>query len=54
MESNSDAFYDSKMALDAELEYFINKKKLVTSNGENGLDVVRILVEASNQLEKNE
>ncbi len=46
--------YDSKMPLDAELEYFINEKKPVIANGENGLNVVRILVEASNQLEKNE
>ena len=45
--------YDSKMPLDAELEYFINEKKPVIANGENGLDVVKILVEASMQLESD-
>jgi UDP-2-acetamido-3-amino-2,3-dideoxy-glucuronate N-acetyltransferase len=44
--------YDSKMPLDAELEYFVNEKKPIVSNGQNGLDVVKILVEASQQLEK--
>ena len=46
--------YSSKMPLDAELEYFIKQKKSIISNGENGLDVVKILVEASKQLEENE
>ena len=43
--------YDDKMPLEAELEYFINTKKPLISNGENGRDVVRILVEASKHLE---
>ena len=41
------------MPLDVELEYFINEEKPVIANGENGLDVVKILLEASKQLEKN-
>ena len=43
--------YDDKMPLEAELEYFINEKKPLIANGENGLDVVKILVEASKQLD---
>ena len=43
--------YDDKMPLEAELEYFINTKKPLISNGKNGLDVVKILVEASKQLD---
>ena len=43
--------YDDKRPLEAELEYFINSKKPLISNGENGLDVVKILVEASKQLD---
>ena len=43
--------YNDKMPLEAELEYFINTKKPLISNGENGLDVVKILVEASKQLD---
>ena len=43
--------YDDKMPLEAELEYFINTKTPLISNGENGRDVVRILVEASKHLE---
>ena len=43
--------YNDKMPLEAELEYFINTKKPLISNGENGLEVVKILVEASKQLD---
>ena len=43
--------YDDKMPLEAELEYFVNEKKPLIANGENGLDVVKILVEASKNLE---
>ena len=43
--------YGDKMPLEAELEYFINEKKPLIANGENGLDVVKILVEASKQLD---
>ena len=45
--------YNQKMPLIAELEYFIehlNGKKLPTADMKNGLNVVRILVEASKQL----
>lgn len=47
--------YEKKMPLIAELEYFIdhfNGKKLRIANMKNGLDVVKILVEASQQLIK--
>lgn len=43
--------YDDKMPLEAELEYFINTKKPLIANGENGLDVVKILVKASKELD---
>jgi len=43
--------YGDKMPLEAELEYFINEEKPLIANGENGLDVVKILVEASKQLD---
>jgi predicted dehydrogenase len=43
--------YNDKMPLEAELEYFINTKKPLISDGENGLNVVKILVEASKQLD---
>ena len=45
--------YDQKMPLIAELEYFIehlNGRKLPTADMQNGLNVVKILVEASKQL----
>ena len=43
--------YDDKMPLEAELEYFLTNEKPIIANGENGLDVVKILVEASKQLD---
>ena len=43
--------YSDKMPLEAELEYFLNDEKPIIANGENGLEVVKILVEASKQLE---
>ena len=43
--------YEKKMPLELELEYFINEENMLIANGENGLDVVKILVEASKQLE---
>ncbi len=43
--------YNDKMPLEAELEYFLANKNHIIANGENGLDVVKILVEASNQLD---
>ena len=46
--------YSDKMPLEAELEYFITEEKPLVSNGENGLDIVRILVEASKQLDIND
>jgi len=48
--------YDRKMALDEELKYFINHldgKKPEISNGNHALEVTKILVEASKQLEKS-
>ena len=45
--------YDNELALESELKYFIehcNNKKLNMSNGDHGLEVVRILVEASKKL----
>ena len=48
--------YEQKMPLTAEIEYFLNhlnKRKLDIANVNHGLEVVKILVEASNQL-KNE
>ena len=43
--------YDDKMPLEAELEYFLTNEKPIIANGENGLDVLKILVEASKQLD---
>ena len=46
--------YDNIMPLTAELEYFINhldNNKPTIANGQNGLEVVKILVDASSQLE---
>jgi len=45
--------YEQKMPLTEELRYFINhlnKKKPMISNGEQGLDVMKILVKASSQI----
>jgi UDP-2-acetamido-3-amino-2,3-dideoxy-glucuronate N-acetyltransferase len=46
--------YDSKMPLEEELKYFINNLngKITISNGENGLEVVKILEDASTLLKK--
>ena len=47
--------YEKKMPLIAELEYFIehfNGEKLKIANMYNGLDVIKILVEASKELKK--
>ena len=49
--------YESKMPLTEELSYFtehIDKKLLTIANGDHALEVAKILVEASNQLQKNE
>ena len=46
--------YDNTMPLAAELEYFIDhldNNKPTIANGQNGLEVVKILVDASSQLE---
>ena len=48
--------YDNKMPLTAEIDYFLehlNGEKLTKSNMCRGLDVVKILVEASEQLIKD-
>ena len=48
--------YDNKMPLTAEIDYFLehlNGEKLTKSNMYHGLDVVKILVEASEQLIKD-
>ena len=45
--------YEQKMPLKEELQYFINhlnNKKLKIANGKNGLEVVKILVKASEQI----
>ena len=45
--------YEQKMPLKEELRYFINHlndKKLEIANGKNGLEVVKILVRASEQI----
>jgi hypothetical protein len=47
--------YEQKMPLTEELRFFINhlnRKKPIISNGRHALDVTKILVEASKQLEK--
>ena len=47
--------YEQKMALTEELHYFVNHldgKKPEIANGKHALDVIRILIDASNQLEK--
>ncbi len=47
--------YEQKMPLTEELQYFVNhldEKKPVIANGKHALDVIRILTEASSQLEK--
>ena len=49
--------YDQLMSLTEELRYFINHlniKKPIISNGQHALEVTKILVEASEQLEKSE
>jgi Predicted dehydrogenases and related proteins len=45
--------YEQKMPVKEELQYFINhlnNKKLKIANGKNGLEVVKILVKASEQI----
>jgi len=47
--------YEQKMALTEELQYFVNHlsgKKLGVANGKHALDVMRILISASEKLEK--
>jgi hypothetical protein len=47
--------YEQKMALTEELRYFVEHldgKKPSIGNGKHALDVIRILTEASSQLEK--
>ena len=47
--------YEQKMALTEELHYFVNHldgKKPEIANGKHALDVMRILIDASNQLGK--
>jgi hypothetical protein len=49
--------YEHKMALTEELLYFsnhLNNKIPKVANGQHALQVMRILIEASEQLEKNE
>lgn len=46
--------YDKQMPLQAELEYFIKCDKPIISDGKNGLNVVKILVEASKKLDKKD
>ena len=46
--------YEKKMPLSEELEYFVNHLDgavLQIANGQHALEVTKILVEASNQLE---
>jgi hypothetical protein len=46
--------YEQKMALTEELHYFVNYydgKKPKITNGKHSLDVIQILIDASNQLE---
>ena len=48
--------YEQKMALTEELQYFVNHldgKKSQIANGEHALEVTKILVESSEQLEKS-
>lgn len=48
--------YEQKMALTEELQYFSNhlsSKKLGIANGAHALEVMRILINASNKLDKN-
>jgi hypothetical protein len=48
--------YEQKMALTEELQYFVDHldgKKLNVANGKHALEVMKILIEASQQLENS-